>query len=446
MPMADREKVLEPTKDVHPSQSFVKEVADEAATAEEIRHGFPILWAHLQECKECRESLTELMGLAYQHGQQDGHAQEAETQEVITATAVAGILAVLLLASGLLIWQSMGGEAAVNRVYASVGPAVANIQVQSNGTKGSGVVFDEQGYILTNYHVVRDAQSDQDLVVQLPNLGEVPATLIGYDVPTDLAVLKVDAPPDSLTVAQFGTSDSVEVGDLAIAIGNPFGLSQSLTVGRISSVARKLMSSDPYAPDVGGVLQTDAAINPGNSGGPLLNTAGNVIGITTRIESPSQGSVGVGFAIPSDTALEVAHEIMDRGYVRRPFLGVAGRPITPQLADTLDLPVEQGLLVQDIHPESPAKLLGLDAGFQTVETRFGSVEKDGDVILSIGGQPVSTQDDLNRQIAQYEIGDEVEMEVLQDGQRMSLDITLIERPWEMWAKDQSGEEAEISTN
>lgn len=431
--------------DTHPSSILVQEVVDQAATLDQIKRGFPALWVHLEECDECRGAFTELMGLAYERGRERKQAEESETQRSVILLAAGSILAILLLAGGALLWQQMGGDAAVNRIYEAMSPAVANIQVSSAGVTGSGVVFDERGYILTNYHVIREAESNQDLAIMLLGLGDIRSQLVGYDVPTDLAVLQVmDVPPSRLTVAEFGDSTSVEVGDLAIAIGNPFGLSRSLTVGHISAIGRKLMSNDPYAPDVDDVLQTDAAINPGNSGGPLFNREGKVIGINTRIESPLAGSVGVGFAISSRTALQIAGQIIERGHVRRPFLGIAGRPVDGELSQVLNLPVDYGLLIREIHPESPAAQMGLDAGFVNVDTQWGRFQKDADMILALNGQIVRTQDELNRQIARHQVGERIQMEVLQDGQRLTLDITLTERPWHLWAPEGRPTEGSVS--
>jgi len=198
----------------------------------------------------------------------------------------------------------------ISHVYAESSPAVVIVRVDSTGTTGSGVVFDRRGYVLTSYHVIAEAEDDQDLVVQLLGLDEVSARIIGVDSATDLAVLQVDVSPGRLTVASFGDSDTVRVGDRAMAIGSPFGLAYSLTVGYISAVGRHLLNDDPTAPDVEQVLQTDAALNPGNSGGPLLNDRGQVIGINTRLQSPSGGSVGLGFAVPSNTAIRVARGLV----------------------------------------------------------------------------------------------------------------------------------------
>lgn len=413
----------------HPTPEVLQEIAHKAFTTEEVQKGFPALWAHLQECEECLAAFTELLKVAHEEGHREKEAEASEIRRTVMLTAIAGVVAVVLLASGLLLeWQRRTEGSIVNRVYTSMSPAVANIQISSAGVTGSGVVYDKSGYLVTNYHVVREAKDNADIVVQLPGLGQVPAELVGYDIATDLAVLKVDAPPDRLTVAQFDNAGDVKVGDLAIAIGNPFGLSHTLTVGRISALERRLMSDDMYAPDVEGVIQTDAAINPGNSGGPLFNARGLVIGITTRIESPSGGSVGLGFAIPSTTVIEVAQEIIERGYVRRPFLGVGGQPLNSTLARDLNLPVDKGLLVQEIHPGSPAEKVGLRTGQQAVRTSYGEVMADADIILAMDGRPILNQSDLNHQVATHEVGDKAVLEILRAGQKMTLEVVLGERP------------------
>lgn len=304
----------------------MRETTIESVMMEQVAEGFPALWTHLRQCDECAVAFVQLMRLARDQGDRASRSDNSPARWAVMS-GLAGVLAIVMLLGGLLIWHNQTAEPLVSRIYQLASPAVANIQVQSAGVTGSGVVFDRNGYLLTNYHVISGARSDQDVFVQLPGLGQVPSRLLGYDIATDLAVLQVDAPAERLTVANFGDPGVVRTGDLAIAIGNPFGLSYSVTVGYISAVGRRLMSTDPYAPDVEGVLQTDAAINPGNSGGPLFNARGQVIGINTRMESPSGGSVGIGFAIPSDTALRVAREIIDQGYVSRPFPGVSGRPI-----------------------------------------------------------------------------------------------------------------------
>lgn len=310
--MTNQERTQQRQTNDHPDWGFLQEVASDAATLDDVREGFPALWTHLQECEECAAAFAELMKLQHEQGHREGHAEEAETRRLVGVVTISAMLVIMLLVGGLLLWQQQSGEAAVNRVYAQVAPAVANIQVQSAGVKGSGFVFDKNGYLLTNYHVIRKAQNDEDIIVQLPGLDRVPSELVGSDTAFDLAVLKVDVSPDRLTAVSFGNSDAVQVGDVAIAIGNPFGLGHSLTVGHISAVRRRLLSNDPDAPPIEDVLQTDASINPGNSGGPLFNASGEVIGVTTRIESPTRGSVGLGFAIPSSTAQRVARDIIQQ--------------------------------------------------------------------------------------------------------------------------------------
>jgi S1-C subfamily serine protease len=438
VPAAQKEHVRRPQNstdgmeskgfDGHPSDTFMEEVAERAATLEGARQGFPTLWAHLQECDECLQAFQELLGVAYEQGHRDQQAREDGSARTVVTTAVVAVLAVVMLATGLFVFYDPNGDMAVNRVYNAVAPAVANIEIVSSGTKGSGVVYDRDGHVLTNYHVIQSAQNDADISVTLPRLGDLPSTLVGYDVPTDLAVLHVEADPSQLAVAQFGNSDAVQVGDLAIAIGNPFGLSQTLTVGHISAVGRRLMTNDPYAPDVEGVIQTDAAINPGNSGGPLLNGQGQVIGINTRIESPSRGSVGLGFAIPSTTASQVAEEIIQRGYVRRPFLGVAGQPLTAQQAAQLGLPVSYGLTVKEVQPDSPADRLGLHPAATDSQAGSADSSQGGDIILAVDGQQVRSLEDLNREISRRQIGEQVELRIWRNGQEVSLSTTLVERP------------------
>lgn len=310
--MTNQERTQQRQTNGHPDPEFLQAVAGDAATVDEVKGDFAALWDHLQECDECAAAFAELMRLQHEEGHREGHVEEAETRRIVGIMAISAMLVIMLLAGGLLLWQQQSGEVAVNRVYAQVAPAVANIRVQSAGVKGSGFVFDKDGYLLTNYHVIREAQNDQDIVVQLPGLDRAPSKLVGSDTALDLAVLKVDAPPERLTAVSFGNSDAVQVGDVAIAIGNPFGLGHTLTVGRISAVGRRLLTNDPDVPPIEGVLQTDAAINPGNSGGPLFNAGGEVIGVNTRIKSPTGASVGLGFAIPSNTAQQVARDIIQQ--------------------------------------------------------------------------------------------------------------------------------------
>lgn len=411
----------------HPVQGFLGQVASRILSEPQVQDGFAFAWTAAQQ-RERSAALARMVQLAREEGYRAGQAEEATTRRLVLLTALAGILAVTILAAGFLVWQGQTGDAAIGLVYERVSPAVANIQVKSAGVTGSGVIFDRAGYVLTNYHVIKGAQNDQDIVVQLPGLGQVPSTLVGFDVATDLAVLRVDVPPERLAVANFGDSARMRVGDLAIAIGNPFGLSHSLTVGHISAVNRQLISDDPYAPDVEGVLQTDAAINPGNSGGPLLNVSGQVIGINTRIESPSSGSVGIGFAIPSNTILQVASALVRQGHVRHPFLGVNGRPVDGGVAEDFGLSVDHGVLIEEIQADSPADQVGLRAIGRRARVADGVADRTGDVILSLDGESVQNQSELNRLIARHAIGDRVTLDIVRDGRRITVEAWLAERP------------------
>jgi S1-C subfamily serine protease len=303
-----------------PADEIMETFAGKVISRSEAEDGFAGLLAILRECPESATAFAQLLRLAHLAGRQAHRVERVRTYRAALVAIVTGIVVVAVLFAAFFLGESRTEEAAIRHVYERMSPAVASIQVQSAGVAGSGVVFDRHGYLLTSFHVIEKAQHDKDISVQLPDLGQVPAELVGYDRATDLAVLRVDALPDRLTVASFGDTNEVRIGDVAIAIGSPFGLSRSLTVGHISAVQRRLESYDPRASYVEGVLQTDAAINPGNSGGPLFNASGQVIGINMRIESPSGGSVGIGFAIPSNTVNQVVRQIIEQSDARRSLI------------------------------------------------------------------------------------------------------------------------------
>src|SRR5262249_7197582 len=250
-------------------------------------------------------------------------------------------------------------------VYRAVSPGVVfitstqNVQtfygVYPQQGSGSGSVIDQDGHILTNYHVIENADK---LEVQIDK-DKYPATLVGTDRDNDLAVIKVDAPRDKLTVVRLGSSTGLQVGQKVLAIGNPFGLQKTLTTGIISGLERPLR--DPSARrTIQGAIQTDAAINPGNSGGPLLNARGEMIGINTMIYSPNGGgSVGIGFAVPVDIAKKIIPELIAKGRVTRPWLGVSLMPLPARVARQLGLSVDSGLLVGDVYRNSGAAQAGL---------------------------------------------------------------------------------------
>jgi S1-C subfamily serine protease len=312
-------------------------------------------------------------------------------------------------------------------VYARVSPAVVCVTAdqQFGECIGSGFIIDTEGHVVTNNHV---ATATDNLLVTLADEHSVPATVVGTDPGSDLAVLKIDAPAEELTVAELGESASLKVGQRAIAIGNPFGLERTMTTGIISSLGRTLARTDSNF-QIAEVIQTDAAINPGNSGGPLLDTQGKVIGINSAIFSTSGTSSGVGFAIPVDIIKRVAPELIASGHYRHTWLGVSGQTITPELVDALDLPADNGVLIFSVEPNSPSEQAGLLGGSQPATVSGVNVMAGGDIITAINDVPVKRFEDVVNYLASYtSVGDVVTLTILRDGQQMTVDVTLQERP------------------
>ncbi|HXF68238.1 MAG TPA: trypsin-like peptidase domain-containing protein [Thermoflexus sp.] len=325
-------------------------------------------------------------------------------------------------------------EAAFISVYQRVSPSVVHITTRATafdlfrgpiyqeGT-GSGFVWDSEGHIVTNNHVVEGA--DQIEVI-LADGATYSAVLVGADAYTDLAVLRIRAPREKLMPVTLGDSSQLQVGQWVIAIGNPFGLDRTMTVGVISALGRTLELSDR---PLGEVIQTDAAINPGNSGGPLLDLEGRVIGINTAIRSPSGGSVGIGFAIPVNTIKRVVPELIARGRYPHPWLGASFFEITPAFAEAFRLPVDHGLLTVQVVPGSPADQAGLRGATQRVRTRFGDVYLGGDIITAIDDRPMRRVDDLVIYLENYKrVGDTVTLSIVRDGRPQTLTVRLGERP------------------
>ncbi len=282
---------------------------------------------------------------------------------------------------------------------------------------GSGVVFTSDGYVLTNNHVVEDADS---VVVQLADGSEEEAEVIGTDRITDLAVLRIGV--DDLTAVTLRTDDPLRVGETAVAIGSPFGLDASVTAGVVSAINRDLQVPGEDGEGsfvIPATIQTDAAINPGNSGGALVDATGRLIGINTAIYTGSGGSQGVGFAIPTRTVVAAAEQLIERGFVSHPFLGISGLDVTTELArryeEDHDIDLEGGAVVDEVVPGSAAAAAGL---------------RSGDVIVEFGGETVTGMTDVIAAISAFDIGDEVTVEVLRDGQQVTLTVTLGERPRE----------------
>lgn len=306
-------------------------------------------------------------------------------------------------------------ESVVIQVVEKVRPAVVNIQTRGFAPDffgqlfpqegaGSGVIVSEDGYILTNNHVIRNATQ---IRVRLLDGTELEGRVVGTDPPSDLAVIKVDPKGRKLPAAELGDSHALRVGQLAIAIGNPFGLGSTVTVGVVSALNRSIQVPGFV---IDNLIQTDAAINPGNSGGGLVNSAGQVIGINTAIIPQAQG---IGFAIPSSVARSVMEQLIRTGSVQRPFFGVAYVEVTRELAQAYGLAADHGVLVQQVVPGSGAEAAGV---------------KPLDIIVEMQGKRIEGAADFQREILQRRVGDVVTVTVVRGGQRLRLQVRLGPRP------------------
>lgn len=347
-------------------------------------------------------------------------------------------LAVVFSGNGLLF--SAPAEAALpnafiegfSEIVEKVGPAVVNVAVTGGGgssrqlppgpfggppgrppggpgmSAGSGVVIDSRGYILTNNHVVEDAS---DIKVTFNDGREIPATVVGTDPKTDLAVIKVKLEDEELIAIPWGTYDTLRVGDVVLALGSPFGLKSSVSFGIISALGRGSVGITEYED----FIQTDAAINPGNSGGALVNMKGELIGINTAIFSRTGGSEGVGFAIAVSIAKDIASSLIESGKVVRGWMGVAIQELTPALAQSFQLPEGQqgGVLISEVHQDGPSAKAGLQRG---------------DVILEYGNEKVKDVNHLRNIVARTKVGKQKEIRVLRDGKETPLTLVLGERP------------------
>ena len=309
-------------------------------------------------------------------------------------------------------------------------PGVVKVTVnrtdQVNGTNGvgSGFVFDKKGHIITNSHVVKDAKK---VVVTFLDGRSYNAEVIGFDKFTDIGVIKVNADLSLLKPLAIGDSANLKVGEPIAAIGNPFGLSGSMTSGIISQLGRLLPLGAGYSiPDV---IQTDAAINPGNSGGPLLNMRGEIVGINTAIQSATGEFTGVGFAVPSQTIAKIVPTLIENGEYHHPWIGISGRDIDPDLAKVLNLNDAVGFLVITVVENSPASKAGMHGSNDTIEMDGVKYTVGGDIILSVDGKQVRKIDDILIHLQRAKsIGDEMNLEILRDGRTTNITITLEERP------------------
>jgi S1-C subfamily serine protease len=320
------------------------------------------------------------------------------------------------------------------RVYRSASPAVVNITttamaydfflnpIPKEGT-GSGAIIDRSGHILTNFHVIDGARR---LEVTLADGSKWPARPVGADPSNELAVIKIEAPTEKLAVIPLGDSSKLVVGQKVLVIGNPFGFERTLTAGIVSSLGRSIRADNGRL--IRGIIQTDAAINPGNSGGPVLNSGGEVIGVSTAIFSPSGGSVGVGFAVPINTAKRLIPELIKRGYVARPFLGITGHEVFPALAQTLKLPVKEGIMVVEVTPGSPAQSAGIRGGDRAVQVGNMIVRVGGDIITEVDQVKVRTFEELSDFIDAKRPGDTVALTFNRQGKLNVVEVRLRERP------------------
>ncbi|MGF1467162.1 MAG: S1C family serine protease [Sandaracinaceae bacterium] len=307
------------------------------------------------------------------------------------------------------------GQAAPSVVYITtrqrrMDPFRRNLQEAPRGS-GSGFVWDQQGHVVTNFHVIQGASSAQ---VSFVDQSAYPADLVGYVAEKDLAVLRVDAPAESLRPLPVGTSHDLQVGQHVLAIGNPFGLDQTLSTGVISGLEREITSVTQRP--ITGMIQTDAAINPGNSGGPLLDSAGRLIGVNTAIYSPSGAYAGIGFAVPVDTVRRIVPQLIEHGRVVRPGLGVQIAP--PQMVARLGL---EGALVLSVQEGSPAERAGLQPTLRDADT--GRVIL-GDLIVAVDDEEVGDNNDLFRILDEHEVRDTVQIRLQRQGQERTVTVTL----------------------
>jgi putative serine protease PepD len=288
---------------------------------------------------------------------------------------------------------------------------------------GSGSIIDTKGQILTNHHVVANAQK---LEVTLADGSKWPAKLIGSDPDSDLAVIKIDAPKEKLKIIPMGDSKNLKIGQKVLAIGNPFGLQRTLTTGIISSLGRTIRSESGTLME--DIIQTDAAINPGNSGGPLLNSEGEIIGINSAIISPSGGSVGIGFAIPINTAKKVVPQLIAKGYVSYPWIGATIQTLIPEVASFLKIKVERGAMIAEVVKGGPADKAGLKGGNQKVQVGNTIVIAGGDIVVKADQHDVKTNEELIRYIREKKPGNTILLKVFRKGNFEEVKVTLGERP------------------
>jgi S1-C subfamily serine protease len=338
-----------------------------------------------------------------------------------------------------------GSANVVNQIYKRDGQGVAFIesQIEPQGTEsfnpfgeaepesggtstGSGFVIDDEGRILTNNHVVEGASK---VTVKLGDSEKTyDAEVVGTDPATDIALLQVDAPASEIHPLTLGRSAEAEVGDPVVAIGNPFGLDRTVTSGIVSALQRQIQAPNGFS--ISHVIQTDAAINPGNSGGPLINAEGEVIGINAQIATGGggNGNVGIGFAIPIDTVRAEIEQLKSEGEVEHAFIGISGGTVTSELAKALNLPVEEGVIVQSVVKDGPADEAGIEAGSTSATIDGEEVRLGGDIVTEVDGKKLKSMEELVEIIQESKPGDELELTILRNGREKTAEVTLSTQP------------------
>lgn len=349
-----------------------------------------------------------------------------------TALVVLGILFLVLL-HGVAIAKTADEENSIS-VYRKVSEGVVNITsivlerdfflnpIPREGA-GSGSIIDAEGHILTNHHVI---QNSGKIEVTLGDGSKWPASLVGSDPTNDLAVIKIKAPKEKLTVIPMGDSSDLQVGQKVLAIGNPFGLGQTLTTGIISSLGRSIRAEGGN--QIENVIQTDAAINPGNSGGPLLDSDGKIIGVNSAIISPTGASVGIGFAVPVNTAKRILPELISKGHVSYAWIGATVYPLIPEFAKFLGLTVERGTVIAQVVSEGPADRAGLVGGDRQVQIGNSLILIGGDVVVEMDGKEIVSSDEFIGRILEHRPGDTTVLKILRGGKFMNVPVILGERP------------------
>ncbi len=334
------------------------------------------------------------------------------------------------------------GGMTIHEIYERAASGVVRVNATSNSTSstgstnpfgsqgvsalGSGFVIDKTGHIVTNYHVVEGAD---EVTVSFSNRDTVKAEIVGTDPSSDLAVLRVQTAASALTPLPLGNSDNVQVGDPVVAIGNPFGLDRTVTSGIVSALQRLITAPNQFTIDH--VIQTDAPINHGNSGGPLINARGQVIGVNTQIETggdTTTGNVGIGFSVPSNTVKDVVAQILKTGRVEHAYLGISGQAVTPDVAETYNLPVKAGVLVGSVTSGSGADKGGLKGGARQVVVAGDTFVLGGDIIVAFDGQQISSIEELRDAVASHSPGEKVKLVIYRDANKTSVTVTLGRQP------------------